>query len=209
MSYSSKSRLMPASCVFVLLGAILCCSQAFGQAASPMTPGTPTPVSLPHLYWHLLMYQNHLDSAAAANEKKGKDGSWLRGHIQQKLGFTDSEFTSMRESAQRLEKTIAAIDAKAQAIIKVDRAQYGKGLLPAGVQPPGWSQLQDLNQERETAITDEISKLNDALGPENAAKLQEYIQTNFSSNVTKSPSQPPLKFPHKATSAAAQQEAQP
>lgn len=209
MHFMSKSRMATASCLSVLLSVVLFCSHVSGQSTVPITPGTPTPVSLPHLYWHLLMYQNHLDSAAAANEKQGKDGSWLRGHIQQKLEFTDAEFAPVRESAQRLEKTIAAIDAKAQAIVKADRAQYGKGLLPAGVQPPGWSQLQDLNQERETAITDEISKLNDALGPVNAAKLQEYIQTNFSSNVTKSPVQPPLKFPHKATSAAAQQEAQP
>jgi hypothetical protein len=206
-----RPHLTTVKCLLFVLSVAVLCNYASGQTTSTVhiTPGTPTTLSLPHLYWHLLMYQNHLDSAAAANEKQGKDGSWLREHIQQRIGITDAEFTPVRESAQRLKKTIAAIDAKAQAIVKADRAQYGKGLLPAGVQPPGWSQLKDLNQERETAITDEISKLNDALGSDNATKLQKYIQTKFSANVTKSPVQPPFKFPHKTSSAAALQEVQP
>jgi hypothetical protein len=194
-----------------LIAIALLCGQTSGQTttAAPLTLGTPTRASLPHLYWHLLMYQNHLDSIAADHEKQGKDSVWLQFHLQQRLGFTDAEFAPVRESAQRLEKTIAGIDAKAKAIIKAGRAQYGKGLLPSGVQPPGWEQLKELNQERETAIADEISKLNDALGADDAAKLQEYIEKEFSSDVTASPIHPTLHFPHKNGSQSSQQEAQP
>jgi len=188
------------------------CGQSSGQTttAAPVIQGTPTRASLPHLYWHLLMYQNHLDKTAADREKQGKEAAWLRNHLQEWLGFTDAEFAPIRESAVRLEKTIAGIDAKAQAIIKAGRAQYGKGLLPAGAQPPGWDDLKELNQERETAITDEIAKLNDALGEDNAAKLQAYIEKEFSSDVSASQIHPTLHFPHKgASQSTQQQEAQP
>lgn len=198
--------------VLGLVAVALLCGQSSGQTttAAPVIQGTPTRASLPHLYWHLLMYQDHLDKTAADREKQGKDSTWLRDHLQQGLGFADAEFAPIRESAVRLEKTIAGIDAKAQAIIKAGRAQYGKGLLPAGLQPPGWDDLKELNQERETAITDEIAKLNDALGEENAAKLQAYIEKEFSSDVSASPIHPTLHFPHKGSSPSTQQqEAQP
>ncbi len=195
----------------VLVAVALLCGQSNGQTTSaPVIQGTPTRASLPHLYWHLLMYQNHLDRKAAENEKQGKEAAWLRNHLQQRLGFTDAEFAPIRESATRLETTIAGIDAKAQTIVKAGRAQYGKGLLPSGVQPPGWDELKELNQERETAITDEIAKLNDALGEDNAAKLQTYIEKEFSSDVSASPIHPTLHFPHKGSSQSTQQqEAQP
>ncbi len=60
----------------------------------PPAPGTfqPKPIPLPHLYWHFLVYQNHLDTTAAAHESQGKDGQWLRAYLQKKLAFSDSEF---------------------------------------------------------------------------------------------------------------------
>src|SRR6266568_3014588 len=67
------------------------------QAQSSLKPGNPEPVSIPHLYWHLLMYQNHLDTAAAEREKQSENGEWLRNNIQQKLEFTDADFIPVRE----------------------------------------------------------------------------------------------------------------
>jgi primosomal protein N'' len=72
-------------------------------APKPQIAKAYKPVSLEHQYWHLLRWQNHLDKAAAEHEKQGKDGSWLRDHIQKELGFTDAEFAPVRDSAQRLE----------------------------------------------------------------------------------------------------------
>ncbi len=207
MSFRYRLR---ASFLPVLLNIAILCSHAFGQSALPITSGMPTRVSLPHLYWHLLMYQNHLDRKASDYEKQGKEAAWLSKHLQRRLGFTDPEFAPIRESATRLETTVSGIDAKAQAIIKAGRAQYGKGLLPSGIQPLGWENLKALNEDRETAITDEIAKLDDALGVENAAKLRAYIEKEFSSDVTASPIHPTLHFPHlRSSQVTQQQEVQP
>ena len=150
-------------------------------------------VSTPHLYWHLLIYQQHLDSVAAEREKQGRDGSWLRNYLQKKLGFTDFEFAPVRESAQRLEKTIAEIDASAKSIAQADRALYGNGLLPSGVQPPGWAKLKELNQDRESAIANEIEILNEALGSKNAARFKAFVEGDFSSKVTPRELHPQLR----------------
>src|SRR5215470_928225 len=57
-------------------------------AAGKMTSRPP----LSHLYMHFLLYQNHLDRAAATREAKGEDGSQLRDHLQKRLGFNAAEF---------------------------------------------------------------------------------------------------------------------
>ena len=142
-------------------------------------------------------YQQHLDSVAAEREKQGRDGSWLRNYLQKKLGFTDFEFAPVRESAQRLEKTIAEIDASAKSIAQADRALYGNGLLPSGVQPPGWAKLKELNQDRESAIANEIEILNEALGSKNAARFKAFVEGDFSSKVTPRELHPQLRFRYK------------
>ncbi|HLJ29311.1 MAG TPA: hypothetical protein VKY85_21570 [Candidatus Angelobacter sp.] len=158
--------------------------------------------SVPHLYWHFLMYQNHLDRAAAAHEKQGKDGSWLRNHFQQRLGFTDEQFAPVRTAAQRLAPEITAIKAKAVAIAKEDRiwikanmggnrprlvggdaAANAEALTNAPV-PPGHAQLKQLQQQFEDTIQQEVDSLKSALGPQNAAKLDNLIQNEWSRQVT-------------------------
>jgi hypothetical protein len=170
----------------------------------------PRPASVPHLYWHFLMYQNHLDRAAAAHEKQGKDGKWLRNHLQQRLGFTDSQFAPIRTSAQRLEPQVVDIRAKAMVIVKADRAwaqthpEARRTRLPVGdpaaagealrsaPPTPGRAQLHQLQQQHEAAIQHEMEALKTALGPELAAKLDNFIQNDWTRQVTAVRVQPGL-----------------
>lgn len=158
--------------------------------------------SVPHLYWHFLMYQNHLDRAAAAHEKQGKNGNWLRNHFQQRLGFTDEQFAPVRTSAQRLAPELAAIKAKAVAIAKQDRVWIKANMagnrprlvvgdptarveaLKNAPLPPGHAQLKQLQQQFEDTIQQEVDSLKTALGPQNAAKLDNLIQNDWSRQVT-------------------------
>lgn len=165
------------------------------QAPQPVQQTTPRQVSLPHLYYFFFMWQNHLDHAAAAHEKNGKDGAWLSTYLQRKLGFTPEQFAPVRGSAQRLAVKTAALDAKAKVIIQSDRALYAKGQLALGDKPPGLPQLKELTQEREKAIADEITSLNAALGPENAAKLKEFLQSHVSTQAKALPFKPELHPP--------------
>jgi hypothetical protein len=156
------------------------------QTGQTPAQNAPMTVSLPHLYWHLLEYQNHLDLVADKLEKQGKDGTALRRTIQTKADFSDGEFAPVRESASHLKAALDDINARAMAIVKADHEHYVKGMYSKDNPPPGVPQLKALTQEREQTITAEITRLNDALGPENAAKLQAYIEQHFSTQVTTS-----------------------
>lgn len=138
--------------------------------------GQPRSAPLPHLYWHFLMYQIHLDRAASDHERQGKDGRWLAEHLQKRIGFSDADFAIVRQSAQRLDLQLKNIHAKAKSIFKTDRALYANQILNHDTPPPGLAQLKDLHQQREDVINAEIIKLNAELGPQNAARLKNFVE---------------------------------
>ncbi|MGA3133616.1 MAG: hypothetical protein ABSD59_22860 [Terracidiphilus sp.] len=174
--------------ILLTISGPLLLSLAFAQqAASPsQQPGQlqPKPITLPHLYWHLMTWQNHLDKAAAEHEKNGKDGTWLRGYLQKQLRFSDAEFAPVRESAQRLALAVADLDAQAKSLVQADLALYANGKLASSDPPPNLAKVKQLSQQREDVINAEIARLNAALGPDNAAKLKTYLTQDHSSHVT-------------------------
>jgi hypothetical protein len=169
------------------------------------------PASLPHLYWHFLMWQDHLDRAAAERVKNGKDGKWLSNYAQKQLGFSDTDFAHVRESAQHLATVVAGFDAQAKSLVQADLALYANGKLAPNDPPPDLAKVKQLTQDRENAINDEITRLNAALGPNNAAKLKAYISAEFSSHVTVviNPNPPHHLGPYGPTPQALGLEAQP
>ena len=144
----------------------------------------PRPVSLPHLYWHFVVYQHHLEEVAAEHEKQGKEGQWLRNYLQTKLGFTDTDFAPIRVSAERLSAEIKDLDSKAMTIAAADREARRKGLVALDATPPGHEQLKALTAEREADINAEIQSLNQALSQKNADALRTFLTQRFSQNVT-------------------------
>ena len=140
--------------------------------------------SLPHLYWHFLLYQNHLDSVAAKREKQGKDGGALRTHFQKKLGFTDGQFQIVRAAGLHLEASLKPIDETARAIAKQDRDWRRVNGVSRSVPPPGHAQMQQLRKDHEAAIEAQVVDLNRALGSKSAAKLQSFIETDWAPHVT-------------------------
>jgi hypothetical protein len=143
----------------------------------------PKPASVPHLYWHFLMYQNHLDRAAAAHVKKGKDGTWLSGHFQKELGFTDEQIAAVRGSAQRLDTELKGLGGQMRTVLQTDRALYKQHLIAAETPPPGRPQLLALKNQREAFINDEVTRLNQSLGSEAAARLKNFLETDFARSV--------------------------
>jgi hypothetical protein len=125
---------------------------------------------LPHLYWHFLVYQNHLDSKAAAITVEGQDGNGMRNLLQKKLGFSDADFAPIRTSSARLTAEVQALDAQAVAI----RA--------AGPSSTSFDQLHALTGQRETEINAEISYLKQNLSPGKMHALEAFLTTFFSPN---------------------------
>lgn len=158
---------------------------ALGQGTGPAhLTAYRAPVPQSHLYWHFLMYQNHLDRVAVQREKQGKNGDWLRDLHQIGLGFTATQFAPIRAAGVRIETEIKEIDAQAKAIIDADHAAHPS--MP-GI-PREWRtappELKALSQKREEVLTTEISNLQLTLGPELAARLDAYIQSHIAPKVT-------------------------
>jgi len=199
--------------LLVVTGSLL--SSGFAQQAASPSPQSrqlqPKPVPLSHLYWHMLMWQNHLDKTAAEHEKNGKDGAWLHGYLQKRLGFSDTEFAPVRESAQSLATVIAGLETQAKSLVQADLALYANGTLKPNDPPPNLEKVKQLSHQREDAINAEMARLNAALGPTNAAKLKAYLISDFSKNVTvkMNPNPPQHKNPYGPTRQALGLEAQP
>ena len=160
-----------------------------GQVPDPQVAGhgveiQPKPVSLAHLYWHLLIYQHQLDQLASQHEAQGKDGRWLGSYLQTRLSMTDQEFAPIRESADRLDAAIAALNAQAKAVVSTVNASRTKESVPSANKQHYRRALKKLTAQREAAINAEIERLNTSLTPEAAQALQSYVQNTFSKNVS-------------------------
>lgn len=189
---SPRTKVASLSRALALAAAILMSALAPGQSVgNPPPTGPRAPVPLPHLYWHFLVHQDHLDRAAAVREKQGKDGGWLRNHYQQKLGFTDAEFVPVRQTAQRLEAELNVIDAKVQAIVNAARAAHPRVLKSASDLPALPPELLALRDQHEAVIEREAANLKSALGPDRTAKLEAFLQNQFARNVTAHVMNPP------------------
>jgi hypothetical protein len=161
-------------CVLLFMAAIPSASAQQQPAQPPHDP--PRPVSLAHLYWHFLVYQNFIDTNAAALDAQGKDGSPLRNHLQARMGFSDADFAPIRASSVRLSSELKALDAQAAAI----RA--------TGTSPSNTAQLKALVAQREAYINAEISSLKQALPPNRITAFETFITQFFApKNVTFKP----------------------
>ena len=165
--------------LLVLLAGGLAFAQTAGPAATAQA-APPGALPLRLLYRHFLAVQNHLDRAAAAHDQEGKDGSWLRNHYQHELGFTDAQFTAIRQTALRLESELKEQDAQAKAVIDAAHAQQARTPgSPADVPP----ELVELQKGRDSLIDQEVALLRTELGLEAAGRLDTYLQRNFTSNL--------------------------
>ena len=168
-----------AQCMLVhVLGGLLLCMLLGGPVLGQtehLPPSTVEPQSGFHAdIWHdFLMEVNHSDRTAANRGLKGRDGTPLRNLDETNLGFSDDQFKPIRATAQRLEAELREIDAKIKAVTDADRAAHHL--------PP---ELQALHQRSEAMFESEVSNLKQALGPDLAARLDLFIQTNFARMVT-------------------------
>jgi hypothetical protein len=179
----SGSRLSGILVFILLLGVVS--GSAFGEVNVSHSSAQFTPKRAPesHLYWHFLLYQNHLDRVAAIRDKQGKSGEPLRNHFQQRLHFTDAQFAIVRSEGLRLETELNTVNAKVKPIVAQDREWiklHGRSAGP----PPGHPQVQQLQKEHEAVIGNSVERLNRALGAETATKFQSFIDIEWAPQVT-------------------------
>lgn len=177
-------------CTFIALSLVLFGPVVYGQEQGKgqafersLTSSSVKQLSLPQVYVLFFRYQNHLDKVAQQRQSQGQDGSWLSDHFQRELGFTVSDFSVVRASGIRLESELDQINARAKALIQAEQAASAANANANDTRAPS-PELVDLAKQRDESIQTEISKMNAELGPTAAAKLQNYLQTDFAPKIT-------------------------
>lgn len=121
-------------------------------------------ISLPHLYWHFLVWQNVLDNRAAELSAQGKSGDMLRNDLQRRLGFSDADYAPVRTSSQRLASEMSAIDEQLKTF---DRSSGDAG------------QLRTILSQRDTYISNEMYVLSHELSSQNKQALEKFMAQFF------------------------------
>lgn len=153
------------SLLVLLLAGCACASSAFGQQTQSQ-PGTPSQVSVSvaRLYSFFLIHQSVLDDVAAKLQANGRDGNPLRNDLQNRLGFSDTEYAPIRASSQRLVKELNPINAQLKAL-PYTSANAG--------------QARALIAQREALIYKEINNLTAELSPQNKVTLEKFMAQFF------------------------------
>jgi hypothetical protein len=128
------------------------------------------PVSMAHLYWHFMTYQNHLEQKATEQELQGKDGGRLRSQLQKQAGLSDADYAPIRVSSVRLSSKVKEMDARAAKIRE------------AGISSSSIDQLRAVTVEREAAINSEILYLKQNLSKDNIRTFEAFLTKFFSLN---------------------------
>jgi len=180
MHYISRSIVFGIALAAGLFSPVALCQSAPVQGHRPSRAASqPKPLSLAHLYWHFLVYQNHLDAKAAELDSQGKSGSLMRHYLQQRLGLTDSEFQPIRTSSARLSVEVKDLDGQAMAIHAT------------GPSSSSQDQLKALTLQREARIDDEVTFLRQALPPEKVKAFEAFLVQFFSpANAVPKPTPP-------------------
>ena len=171
-----------------MTGLLLFASIVYGQTTTTLAPGSvPTPVLYRFFFRHLA----NLDVQANNVDAQGQDGSDLRNYYQTILSLTGQETASLKQGGSRCMTAVKQVDQQAQTIIQQLRAPFPGGYIPPGSAPPPPNpQLTQLTQTRDSVTNSQIQALQTALGPATFEKVDNYVKTQFASQVSTVPIAP-------------------
>jgi hypothetical protein len=154
------------------------------SSSSSNVAGPAGTVPLSHLYWHFLVYQNHLDQTAAQMEKEGKSGTLVRSFIQTKLNMSDTRFEPIHRASDRLSASLADLNGRAQHL----RSLYIQSKPPLdGILSPEQQNLHDqlkkLNVEREELLTEQMNALENELTVDDRTAFREFLTKQIAPGV--------------------------
>jgi hypothetical protein len=129
--------------------------------------GWSVPEPLPSQYESFFAWTLHLDEQADLHEQAGKDGSWLRHHLEESIGLTSDEVDLVREAARRNQQETKIYNEKIFAAIQANKAKY-----PNVQELPLPPECTELAKQRDEATMHVVSDLEQQLGAEATAKLE-------------------------------------
>jgi hypothetical protein len=159
-------------------------------AVKPRQPQTRKP-TLSELYAMFLNYAVHVETAADADAKLGKDSSFFRMHLQKASGLSAQEYAKVLVAAREYASVDAETEKQLIAATKEFKTREMSGQHLSGVQAiPIHLKVKDLLTRRTTALTTEIAAIREALGSERAGVLNVFLQSKYNLGRIGSPLHP-------------------
>lgn len=154
---------------------------------SSMTSHSSLEIPQTVLYKHFFAHLRQLDSEADQLDKSGKSGNRYRNYYQQHLGFSNTQFSHVRDMAYSTQQ-FDAIDQKAKQIIVEFRRQMARGSASGERSlPPVPQELHDLKIQRDQLLSSQITELKQQLGPHAADTLDKLIRSSFTAHASVAP----------------------
>jgi len=185
---------------FAVIALCVCFEAALlAQSAPAAGSSSPTANQLA-LYRAFFHHVQFLEAEAVKAGALGQpDAAELRGVYQKKIGIAAADASVLTQWAATNVQAVQQLNATAQQIIQAHRAQYPGGIVPAGQpHPTPPPQLAALNTQRDAVTTAHIQSLRAALSAGAFAKVDNFVQTQFSQNVKSSPLKN-FKYPNAAS----------
>jgi hypothetical protein len=169
--------------------------------SSTTTAQPPNPLALYRAFFHHIQF---LESEAVKADALGQpDAAELRGIYQKKIGIAAADASVLTQWAATNVQAVQQLNATAQQIIQAHRAQYPGGIVPAGQpHPTPPPQLAALTKQRDSVTSAHIQSLKASLSADAFAKVDNFVQTQFSRDFKSSPLKN-FKYPNAASSGSA------
>jgi hypothetical protein len=168
-------------------------------SAAPKQP--PNPLALYRAFFHHVQF---LEAEAVKADALGQpDAAELHGIYQNKIGIAAADAAVLKQWASTDVQAVQQLNATAQQIIQAHRAQYPGGIVPAGQpHPTPPPQLAALTKQRDSVTSAHIQSLKASLSADAFAKVDNFVQTQFSRDFKSSPLKN-FKYPNAASSGSA------
>ena len=155
-----------------------------GRQAKEAGKRIPEHVAYRQLFRHVVF----LKQRAQEVERRGEDARSLRAFYQQRAGIDDRQAALLERIAAESEREVAQQDARARAVIDDFRADFPGGQIPQGQRlPPPPAELKALQEERNNLILRARERLRAALGEQEFARFDDYVQNSVAPGVSAEP----------------------
>jgi LAS superfamily LD-carboxypeptidase LdcB len=134
----------------------------------------------------MLLHHAYVASQQAEEAERAGKSNAAHAHraFLKQAELSDEQARSLNEIAADCEREVAALDAKAKAIIDARRALYTAGALPKSQPLPPSPELQALQRERNAAILRARDRLRSSLDEQAWARLEVFVNSRITPGIT-------------------------
>lgn len=169
--------------VLIGLGVVATCAARCEQPNVSPPPAQPG-VSQFALYFHFFQSVDFLRNKSEELVRQGHAGTQLRAHYKNRASLNQGQADQVETVALDCLRDLARQDEQARRVITAWRARYPRGRLLEGEKPPQPpAELVQLQKGREEIVLRARSRLEQAFGDQEFARLEQFLQADVAPRI--------------------------